>query len=55
MSLEGGELYATGGRVLVAVGKGMSVKEARDRAYELAKNIKFDGMQYRDDIGYQAL
>ena len=55
MSLEGGNLYATGGRVLVAVGKGTSVKEARDRAYELAKNIQFDGMQYRDDIGYQAL
>lgn len=55
VSLEGGNLYATGGRVLVAVGKGTSVEEARDRAYELAKNIKFDGMQYRDDIGYQAL
>lgn len=55
VSLECGNLYATGGRVLVAVGKGTSVKEARDRAYELAKNIKFDGMQYRDDIGYQAL
>lgn len=55
VSLEDGNLYATGGRVLVAVGKGTSVKEARDRAYELAKNIKFDGMQYRDDIGYQAL
>lgn len=55
VSLEGGNLYATGGRVLVAVGKGTSVKEARDRAYELAKNIQFDGMQYRDDIGYQAL
>lgn len=55
VSLVDGELYATGGRVLVAVGKGKSVKEARDRAYELAKNIKFDGMQYRDDIGYQAL
>lgn len=55
VSLEGGNLYATGGRVLVAVGKGTSVKEARDRAYELVKNIKFDGMQYRDDIGYQAL
>ncbi|MEE3743686.1 phosphoribosylamine--glycine ligase [Campylobacter porcelli] len=55
VSLVGDELYATGGRVLVAVGKGKSVKEARDRAYELAKNIKFDGMQYRNDIGYQAL
>lgn len=55
VSLIDGELYATGGRVLVAVGKGTSVKEARDRAYELVKNIKFDGMQYRDDIGYQAL
>ncbi len=55
VSLIDGELYATGGRVLVAVGSGASVKEARDRAYELAKNIQFDGMQYRDDIGYQAL
>ena len=55
VSLKDGELYASGGRVLVAVGKGGSVKEARDRAYDLAKNIKFDGMQYRKDIGYQAL
>ena len=55
VSLKDGELYASGGRVLVAIGKGRSVKEARDRAYDLAKNIKFDGMQYRKDIGYQAL
>ncbi|WP_096028502.1 phosphoribosylamine--glycine ligase [Campylobacter lanienae] len=55
VSLKDGELYASGGRVLVAIGKGGSVKEARDRAYDLAKNIKFDGMQYRKDIGYQAL
>jgi len=50
-----GELYATGGRVLVCVGKGSSIKEARDRAYELASNVEFDGMQYRKDIAYQAL
>ena len=50
-----GELYATGGRVLVCVGMGESIKEARDRAYDLASNVEFDGMQYRKDIAYQAL
>lgn len=49
------EIYADGGRVLVCVGVGNSVKEARDSAYELCKNVSFDGMQYRKDIAYQAL
>jgi phosphoribosylamine--glycine ligase len=48
-------LYATGGRVLVSVGLGSDIKEARENAYALLKNIKFDGMQYRTDIAYQAL
>lgn len=50
-----GELYASGGRVLVAVGIGKTIKEAHKNAYELAKNIKFDGVKYRLDIAYQAL
>ncbi|CZE47944.1 phosphoribosylamine--glycine ligase [Campylobacter geochelonis] len=55
VSQKNGEIYATGGRVLVCVGVGDSIKEARDKAYELCKNIEFDGMHYRKDIAYQAL
>jgi len=50
-----GKLFATGGRVLVAVGLGDSIKEARDRAYDLCGQIHFMGKQYRNDIAYQAL
>ncbi len=55
VELRDGELYATGGRVLVAVGKGASVREARDNAYSIMECVKFDGMQYRSDIAYQAI
>jgi phosphoribosylamine---glycine ligase len=55
VELRDGELYATGGRVLISVGVGKSVKEARDNAYELMNCVCFDGMQYRRDIAYQAL
>ena len=48
-------LYATGGRVLVVVGLGDTIREARDRAYAQAEMIHFEGMQYRLDIAYQAL
>ena len=52
---EDGKLYATGGRVLVCVGLGDSIKEARDRAYMLVGQIHFAGKQCRTDIAYQAL
>ncbi|PZT48593.1 phosphoribosylamine--glycine ligase [Helicobacter valdiviensis] len=52
---EGMELYASGGRILVAVGKGKSVREATNRAYEALKSVEFNGMQFREDIAYQAL
>jgi len=52
---EDGKLYATGGRVLVCVGMGESIREARDRAYRLSESVHFDGKQYRTDIAYQAL
>ncbi|WP_172200249.1 phosphoribosylamine--glycine ligase [Campylobacter sp. RM16188] len=55
VSEEGGEIYADGGRVLVCVASAKNVKEARDRAYKLCENVKFDGMQYRKDIAWQAL
>ncbi len=50
-----GKIFATGGRVLVCVGLGGSIQEARDRAYELAAHVHFMGKQCRMDIAYQAL
>ncbi len=55
VSLEDGKLYATGGRVLVCVGLGDSIKEARDRAYLRCGQVHFAGKKIRTDIAYQAL
>jgi phosphoribosylamine--glycine ligase len=55
VSEEDDKLFATGGRVLVSVGLGDSIKEARDRAYELCGQVHFAGKKYRNDIAYQAL
>ncbi len=55
VSLQEGKLYATGGRVLLCVGVGESMKEARDLAYLLCEKVHFAGKQFRQDIGYQAL
>ncbi len=52
---EDGKLLATGGRVLVCVGLGSSIKEARDRAYMLVGQVHFIGKKCRMDIAYQAL
>ncbi len=52
---EDGKLYATGGRVLVCVGVGDSIKEARNRAYMLCGQVHFAGKKLRTDIAYQAL
>jgi len=52
---EDGKLLATGGRVLVCVGLGNSIKEARDRAYMLVGQVHFAGKKCRTDIAYQAL
>ena len=55
VSLEDKKLYATGGRVLIAIGLGDTIKEARDRAYLLCGQIHFAGKQFRTDIAHQAL
>jgi phosphoribosylamine--glycine ligase len=52
---EDGKLYATGGRVLVCVGVGDSIRQARDRAYMLCGQVHFAGKKLRGDIAYQAL
>lgn len=55
VSEEDGKLYATGGRVLVCVGRGATIKEARDRAYLLCGQVHYAGKKLRTDIAYQAL
>ncbi len=55
VSEEDGVLYADGGRVLVCVGLGDSIKEARDRAYLRCGQVHFVGKKIRTDIAYQAL
>ena len=50
-----GELVTNGGRVLGVTALGDSVRMAQKRAYEIADAIRFDGMQYRRDIGWRAI
>ncbi len=47
-------MVTNGGRVLCVTALGDKVKIAAERAYAVAKDIHFDGMQYRKDIGYRA-
>jgi len=49
------KLLTSGGRVLAVAALGNSVKEAQLKAYEAINTIKFNGVQYRKDIGYRAL
>jgi len=55
VSLEDDVLYADGGRVLVCIGLGDSIKQARDRAYMRCGQVHFAGKKLRTDIAYQAL
>jgi phosphoribosylamine--glycine ligase len=45
-----GRVVTEGGRVLAATGWGPTVRDARNRAYEAASHISFDGMTRRSDI-----
>ena len=46
-----GKLVTSGGRVIGVTAKGKDIEEARKKAYDAIKNIHFDGMFYRHDIG----
>ncbi|OJZ07816.1 MAG: phosphoribosylamine--glycine ligase [Thiobacillus sp. 63-78] len=48
-------IVVSGGRVLVVTALGDSVRLAQKRAYEAIADVRFDGMQYRRDIGWRAL
>ena len=53
--VDGGQARTAGGRVLCVTALADSVKQAQVRAYDVARGIHFDGMQYRRDIGHRAL
>lgn len=53
--LNGTQLTTNGGRVLCVVGLGDSVKVAQKKAYDVIDHIRFDGAQFRRDIGWRAL
>ena len=48
-------LVTSGGRVLCVTALGESAKAAQARAYETLATIRFDGMQFRRDIGHRAI
>jgi phosphoribosylamine---glycine ligase len=50
-----GEIVTAGGRVLNVTATGATPAAARDRAYDAAGRISFDGMQIRSDIAARAV
>ncbi len=50
-----GEIVTAGGRVLNVTALGASPSAARDRAYDAASRIAFEGMQIRTDIAARAV
>ena len=53
--LKDGQTLTSGGRVLCVTGLGQTVKAAQQRAYQAVNQIRFDGAQFRRDIGWRAL
>ena len=52
---QNGQVVTNGGRVLCATALGHTVLEAQQQAYQLAKQVSWNGMFYRSDIGYRAI
>jgi phosphoribosylamine-glycine ligase len=50
-----GEVVTAGGRVIAATAVADTLKEAIADAYKGVNAVKFEGMQYRTDIGARAL
>ena len=54
-ALDGGQVVTNGGRVLCVTALGDSVRQAQRAAYAAIAEIRFDGMQFRTDIGHRAV
>ena len=53
--LDDGTLVTSGGRVLAVTAVAATFEAARERAYEAAELIRFDGRFFRTDIGMKAI
>ncbi|MEO0543406.1 MAG: phosphoribosylamine--glycine ligase [Pseudomonadota bacterium] len=51
--MDGSKLIANGGRVLNVVGRGASVKDAQQAAYEMVETVDWPEGFYRTDIGWR--
>jgi phosphoribosylamine---glycine ligase len=54
-ALQGEQVITTGGRVLCACALGDDIKTAQEKAYQLVKQIRWDDVYYRTDIGFKAI
>ena len=54
-ALKDGQLVTAGGRVLSVTARGTTLHDAVEKAYEAARHIQFEGMQYRTDIAHRGL
>ena len=52
---QAGKIVTNGGRVLCVTALGETVKQAQQRAYQVLAPIRFNGMQFRRDIGWRAI
>ena len=53
--LEGDNVLTSGGRVLCVSALGESVRDAQEKVYQKIEDIHFEGMHFRQDIGYRAI
>jgi phosphoribosylamine--glycine ligase len=54
-ALAGGKVVTNGGRVLGVTALGKDIPDAIARAYRAVEKIRWEGVQYRTDIGRKAL
>ncbi|MBI5975418.1 phosphoribosylamine--glycine ligase [Staphylococcus canis] len=52
---EGDQFVTSGGRVILAIGTGDTIMNAKDSAYDYAKKIQSDNLFYRHDIAHKAI
>lgn len=53
--LRGEDVCTNGGRVLCVVGRGTTVAQAKDAAYERVRRISWDKVYFRTDIGHKTV
>jgi phosphoribosylamine--glycine ligase len=54
-ALQGEQIVTNGGRVLCACALGKDIKTAQEKAYQLVKQISWNDVYYRTDIGFKAI